>query len=509
MRKKFWLLVAGAISSGACAEVVTLNSLEQQIDAAPAVRLAEAERAVAESRHAVALAEAKPRLFAAGSVGRTRDPNRPENYLVQNFRPDGGIDEVHQRLTPQGGTHTRSTALVGVRVPLFGSREVVRRDIDDARGNIATQRLREKVARMEARKALRYAYLEAWYRQAQARLAQAYLAGENEASRVLLLRGAANLLLAADRKAIETTFLAARHAAAETAAAGAAALEQVRILSGRELGGADLERPAFAVACVNRERAEQGMPEHPELLLHAEELEHRRRLVARAGTGLTEGGVNLSHGRVRESGGGNGRSTALSVDISIPLFAGAWRRAQRGQALAEASRAELVLDNRRREYLASVGKSFGELEARDQHLRLARQRLDTAVEAQRVAAMRSASLDDEPVTGWLRTKYEVYAGAAAQLEAEMALARAQADLLDYGIECPAQAAAGDIDVNEAVGPILGAALPGIERPDALALEDALEAQPPGGAAWRAPGPDQASAPDQLLENHHHRVDNEN
>jgi outer membrane protein TolC len=483
MRTKLWFLAAGALSAGACAEGVTLKALEQHIAAAPAVRLAEAERDVAESRHAVALAAAAPRLFASGSVGRFEDPTRPEQYLVQSFRPDGAIDEYYQRLTPQDGRHTRYGAVVGVRLPLFGSREVVLRDIDSAKGNVATQRLREKVARMEALKALRYAYVDAYYRQAQARLAHAYLAGEQQASRVLLLRSAANVLLAADRKAIETTFLAARHGAIETAAAGADALERVQILSGRQLAGAGLEPPAFSIACVSRARVEQGIASHPDILFHAAELAHKRRLMAGAGAGLTEGGISLSHGRARESGGGHGHSTALSVDISIPLFAAAWRRAQRGQALAEVSKAELLLDNRRQEYLASIGKSFGELEARDQQVRLVRQRLDTALEAHRVAGLRTAMLDDDLITGWLRAKFDVYAAANAHLEAEIARARAQIDMLGYGIDCPLLPPVGD-DINAVVDPILGAALPGLHNPDTRPLAERPDEQVTGWYAWK-------------------------
>jgi outer membrane protein TolC len=471
----FLLTLAAWSAAAGAADLVTLKSLEGLVEAAPAVRLAEAERVAAESLHQVAVAGASPRLFASGVLGHARDPVRTEQYMVQTLRPDGSVDELTQRLTPAGIGHTRYGALVGVRIPLFGSREVLLRDIDSAKGNVGLQRLKEQLSRMEALKALRYAYVEAWYRRRQGRLANAFLGGEEEAKRTLLLRTSAQVLLEAERKALDGHFFTARHIAAQAAAAGADGLQRVQILAGRALPRDSLAPPAFAVDCVARAALERALDAHPDILFHAAQLEHKRRLLAAAGAGLVEGGISLSHGRAREAGGGAGHNTTVALEISLPLFAADWRRAQRGLASAEVGKAQLMLDTRRQEYLASLGRLFGDLDARGQHLRLAQQRLDAAKEAYRVAALRSDRLDPDPVAALLQAKFSLYAAANDQLEAALALARAKIDVLGYGVGCnpPAAAETGDdahraADALAQVYPLLAPGLPAKAAPGAAA-----------------------------------------
>ena len=455
MRRLVLLFGAVHVAAAVAAEPLTLAALEELVNTAPAVRLAEADRTVAETRYELALAAASPRLFVSGTVAHEKDATRPEQYLVQSFRADGTRDEFTQRLTPLASGHVHSSALIGVRVPLFGSREVIARDIDSARRSVHLQRLQQQVSKMEALKGLRYAYVDASYRQVQSRLAHTYLAGEQEAGRVLLLRKTAKVALDADIKGIETTYFSARHIATDTRAAADDAVARLQLLSGRRLGDASLATPAFAVACVSRAALENGVHSHPDIVLHAAQLEHKRRLLASSGVGLTQGGVSLSHGRAKYSDGGHGHHTALSVDLSIPLFAEQWRRAQRGQAVAEVDKAQLSLDLRRQEYLSSLGKLFGELGTRTQHLLLMRQRLDSAKEGNRVAVLRSTKLGADMLVPLLQARFNTYAAANNHLDAEIALAKAKVDVLGYGARCDSPADMGP-DVAAEVKPIITA-----------------------------------------------------
>jgi outer membrane protein TolC len=458
--RRLLVLFAGAVYTAAvAAQPLTLAALEELVNTAPALRLAEADRIAAEARHEVALAAASPRLFVSGTVAQEKDPTRPEQYIVQSFRPDGRLDVFTQRLTPLASTHVRSGALIGVRIPLFGSREVILRDIDSARHGVSLQQLQERVTRMEVLKGLRYAYVEAYYRQVQSRLAQTYLSGEREAGRILALRKTARVALDTDIKGIETTYFSARHIAQETSAAADDAIARLQILAGQRVDGAVLATPAFAVACMTRAALEKAVDTHPDIVLHAAQLEHKRRLLASAGVGLTEGGVSLSHGRAKHSDGGHGRSTALAVDISIPLFADQWRRAQRAQSAAEASKAQIMLDVRRQEYLASLGKLFGDLGTRTQHLRLMRQRLDSSREAIRVASLRSVKPGADGFLPLLQARFNTYAAANNHLDAEIALAKAKIDLLGYGTRCDREPDSAE-DVAAAITPIIAANLAG-------------------------------------------------
>lgn len=472
------LLLAGAVHAWAAAagEALTLRELEQRVAAAPAVRLAGAELAAAESRRALALAAASPRLFASASASRFADPVRPEQYTVQDVGADGSLVTSTQRLTPEGIAHTRYGALLGVRVPLFGSRELAQRDIDSADSDIELQRWQQELSRMEALKALRYAYVEAWLRPRQERLARAYLDGQAQAQSVLALRTSSHLLQASEQKTIAATWLHARQAAVAAASAAVDARQRLEILSGQPLGDARLAAPAIAAQCVTRAALENAVERHPDMRLHAARLEHRRRLLGAADAGLVEGGISLAHGRVREAGGGAGRSTAVALELSVPLFAGQWRRAQRSHAGAELARAQLLLDTRRQEYLASLPRLFGALEARGAQVRLASAHLDAAHEAHRIASQRLASLDGEPVAGLLHARYKVYAAASELLEAQLALAHARIDVLGYGVDCkPGAAIDPDSDDRDALA-LLSRPLPALSAGSARA---------PGWYAWQA------------------------
>ena len=484
--RRLLVLFAGAVHTTAAvaAQPLTLAALEDLVNTAPALRLAEADRIAAEARHEVALAAASPRLIVSGTVAKEKDPTRPEQYIVQSFRPDGTLDVFTQRLTPLASSHVRSGALIGVRVPLFGSREVILRDIDSARHSVDLQQLQERVTRMEVLKGLRYAYVDAYYRQIQSRLAQTYLSGEREAGRILALRKTARVALDTDIKGIETTYFSARHIAQETSAAADDAMARLQILAGRRVDGAALAMPAFAIACMTRPALEKAVDTHPDIVLHAAQLEHKRRLLASGGAGLTEGGVSLIHGWAKHSDGGHGRSTGLAVDISIPLFADQWSRAQRAQSAAEVSKAQIMLDVRRQEYLTSLGKLFGDLGTRTQHLLLMRQRLDSSKEAIRVAGLRSIKLGADGFLPLLQARFNTYAAANNHLDAEIALAKAKIDLLGYGTRCDRQADTGE-DVAADITPIIAGNLAG--APPASLPSPAAHAPPPSMAADRVAG----------------------
>jgi outer membrane protein TolC len=482
MRRLLLLLAATAhTASAVAAEPLTLASLEEAVDTAPALRLAEADRAAAETRQEVALAAASPRLFVSGTAAREKDPTRPEQYTVQSFRTDGSLDEFTQRLTPLGSSHGRYGALVGIRIPLFGSREIILRDIDSAKRNVDLQRLQEKVTRMEVLKGLRYAYVEAYYRQLQSRLAQTYLSGEQESERILALRKDARIALDTDIQGIETTYFTARHIAQETGAAADDALARLQILAGRRVDGAALAMPAFGIACLTRARLEQAVDTHPDIVLHAAQLEHKRRLLASSGVGLTEGGLSLSQGWAKHSDGGHGRSTALGVDLSIPLFASQWRRAQRAQAAAEAGKAQIMLDVRREEYLGSLGKLFGDLGTRRQRLLLMRQRLGSATEAIRVAGLRTTKLGGESYLPLMQARFNTYAAANDHLDAEIALEKAKIDVLGYGARCDDDTGREE-DVVAAVVPIIAWNL--AAPPPVILTDPAVQAAPPQASADR-------------------------
>jgi outer membrane protein TolC len=469
MRRATTILLALGLCAGArAAGQVSLRDLEQGIGAAPAVRLAEADRAAAEARRDVAQALAAPRLFGSVSASRFSDPFHIDEYSVQTGAPN---EPPVEYLAGSGRPVTRYGATLGVRVPLFGTRALARREIEAADGEVQLQWVREELGRAEALAALRHAYIDAWTRARQVRLAQAWLGGEERAREVLRLRESAGLLLPAEAQALRANWLAVRRAESDAQLAGDDALRRLETLAGVPLEGKRLQAPLLAAGCITRAALERAAGNQPDIRLVAAQLEQKRRLLAASGAGLVEGGLSLSHGRVREAGGGAGRATTVALDFSMPLSADRWRRAQRASASAEVERAQLVLDARRAEYAAWTARLSGELEARQAAVQAGEQRLAAAREANREARERFASLDTEPVAALLRAQFEVYQAASALLDAQAALAHAQAGALGHGVTCPmGEAAPAGTQDEEAAG-LLSQPLP-------------LPAPGPGWYAWK-------------------------
>lgn len=424
-----------ACSTAGALEPISLSVLERALDGASALRLANASTAVAESQQQVALTQLSPRLFGSGALSASRDASRPQSYHVEQWNSDGLRRDFDEVLTPQPTDYTHLEGVIGVRVALFGSRAALWQRFEGARANVQQQRLRQQVTRLEALKALRYAYVQAYHRWGQGRLAKVFLSGELQTNDAVLRREAAQLMLRADRLAVESMFLSARQQAAQTQATTAQALAQVKALSGYPLNAGQLQAPEFSVDCLSQNALLDAMPSHPEIELHVAMLAQQQQQLSSASDTWNEAGLSLSHRRVKESNGSTGHNTSLAFDFSMPLFAKQWQQAQTQAAQTQVDQAQLLLDARRQDYQDGLRHAFNELQAQRENVRLMQQRLDAATEMYRVLRLRAHQVEGERIDQLLQARFALYAAANARLESGLVLAKAQIDLLGYAQQC--------------------------------------------------------------------------
>ena len=437
-----YLVTGAAVAAPGRAGATTLAELEQRIGQSSMLRQADAQVAAAQARHEMTASDTGIRLFGSMSLTHGRDAVRPERYRIDNLQEGGLLTSSEQVLTALPVSRQRAGAQLGIRLPLFGSRQMLGEAVAQARDAVSVQRHRRKTVEMEALKALRYAYSEAYFRTAERELARDYLARESQARRYLLARGQGRMILEDEKRRLLATFSEAAQYQAEAAAAEEGALASIRAITGIELGPGQLANPGFRVDCLSAGALHDAIESHPDISYHRALAEQRRREIAAAEAGLVEGSLSVAQSAVRENGGRSGYGTAIAIDISMPLGYERWRAARRGVAVAEYRRAQLALDGRRDEYIAGVRAALRSHEVAHQRLETARQQLEAEAEGVRIAELRLARARQESEEPLLRRRYAHYSAARAVVHASLALALRDADLLGFSGGCTGAAPVG-------------------------------------------------------------------
>lgn len=430
------LYVVGSLAlAPLCARAVTLAELEARVGQSVQMRDVEAQLAVAQARDAAARADTGIRLFGSMSLAHGRDAARPERYLIENVQPDGAITAREQVLTPLPVARSRAAAQIGIRLPLFGSRQVLDEAAAQTGAAIELQRYRRKVVELEVLKALRYAYADAYYRSLEAHLARHYLQREPAARRYLDARTARGMILADEQRRLLATFSEAAQHDAEAGAAVDKALAAIHAITDMKISAGDLAAPALRVHCLSVLTLQAAIEGHPDIAYYTAQAELRRRDIGAAAAGAVEGALSFSQGASRDPGGRSGYSGNVAVDVSIPLDLARWRATRRDVALAEFQRARLALDIRRTEYRAGLDDATRAVDAARKRLEAAHQRLDAETEGVRIAELRVARARSEGEEPLIRMRAARYSAARALAQAGLALAQREADLLGFGHQC--------------------------------------------------------------------------
>ncbi|HEY4540768.1 MAG TPA: TolC family protein, partial [Noviherbaspirillum sp.] len=352
--------------------------------------------------------------------------------------------------------YTRYSAVVGLRIPLFGSRDVLMQNVRVAESDVAAAEARQQVARMEALKGLRYAYVEHYYRSQQARLADTFMQGEPEMHTMLERRRSARMLLDAEYKTLRTAFHAARNDISVAHAAAADSAEKIRLLTGHTATQFELQAPALPRACKVPARDAQEPLRHPALALYASALEEKRRALSLARPARPRSALTVSHGVHDYRHGSSGNSTALSLDLEFPLGGANAHSAAHKLAQSEVAKAELEFDLQKSEYLAALHKAERDLEVGRRHVTLVTQKLDASKEAQRVARLRASRPEGDAIEQMVKARAGLYQAYHEHVEAQLRLAKARIDLMGL-TECEA-APEQPVDVMQEATPLLTQAL---------------------------------------------------
>jgi outer membrane protein TolC len=386
----------------------SLAELEAAAVHGPTVTLAETDVALGQARLDGHRAESGFKIFSGATVANEEgDPGTD----IRNFQGAG--------------------VLVGVRHPLFGTRSHEQLDILGARTQLDAAKARVRLAERQAVLEVRRQYAHYWGGQQMVELARGFLGGEDRVSTAFAARREAGLLLEADRREFMTAFSQARRTAADAEGTTYASLDGIRRLVGRPVAEFVADEPVFPPACLDVDAARATVVAgHPELVVLRAVLREKEEARNFAGTLPVESGVNLSQLENRTFvDNQKGRATVLGVDVRFPLdFVGAYR-ARRDEAAAAFAKARLELAMRERELAASAARAIELYRVRRESLRFATDRVASAEEGVREAALRRAQLAGDVIEKHQQALFHRYRAAVDLARAQVALHEAHAELL--------------------------------------------------------------------------------
>jgi outer membrane protein TolC len=431
----------GAADPAHAATPTTLADFERRARSdAAVVQIAEEDARLQQHRLAAAEAQRGARLGAGIGLTDTREPIT--DTLARDYR--------------------RGSAQVLARWPLLDGAQAQDRARTEARGALAAAHWRVRQAEIDVVRAVRIAYTEHLRGAERLALAEALLQLEPTVAPMLAARARQSLLLEADRRELATIFDVARRDAARARAQRDEASARLRRLAAQAQAVPSLEPPRWDLRCIaSSAPLLANADRRPAVARAAAELAAREALAGQQHWAGVDGGVSLTQSLTRDIGGPSGRSTGVSVDVSVPFDWRALRDARLSEAQSAVRRARLELDAAREADSAGVDQALRDMQVRAIDLATALQRVDAAREALRVAERRARDLDGDVLEKAFKARHGLYTAAVDASEALQRLERAQAELLTYAEPCSPAAASGiEPPQWEVLPPLLAAPLAG-------------------------------------------------
>ncbi|PIF29015.1 outer membrane protein TolC [Acidovorax sp. 56] len=366
----FWL---GLQASTAWANAVPLSDLETWAQsAAPAVRVALAEKDLAAHRTEAAKAGQGGRLFGGANLGTARE----------------AVTDTTSR------SYQRAQMQLGVRWPLLGSREAQLRNVSEAEQATTARQVRLQQTQNEAVQAVRRAYVRHLRSGQRIALVEAFMAGRSTTQGLLQRRTQAGWMLEAERLGLMATFDAAEATLRAQRAAQEATLRELSRLTGRMVQAVQAAPLTWPDVCHHPETLRAQADEHPTVLLARLELEAADQIAGHLRKEGIAAGVSVAQGISKDLGGPPGHNTTVGIDISIPLDWRGQRDATLGQIQSERHRAESLLELRRGEFLEGLEQALGQWHLSQAEAAAPMKQLSAANETLRVAMLRHERLDD-------------------------------------------------------------------------------------------------------------------
>ncbi|MGC9193848.1 MAG: TolC family protein [Syntrophobacteraceae bacterium] len=402
-------MTLGTWRVNAWSQTVTLQQLEEKIQAAPQVLSAVAELEQSLHRLAARKAASGLKMQAGLSTGTFEEPL--DAYTLSNFN--------------------EATATIGLSYPLLGTRQKEQINILDARAKTWTNREKMELARRVALNTLRSYYALYWAGRRKIELSKAFLAGKNVLEQILKQRTSRGLLLDADREEFLTAFHLAARNIANARVDQIKALGIINLLTHSNFSDLSCTYPSLAQPCTIPSRLRtQILNDHPEVLLRRSLVQEQRRLLGLKTYDDVDANVQLAGTATTVYPSGiTGYGVAISFSMQLPAreLTAADCRQQASQASLEKSRYDLdqAVGQLQTDALAALAK----YRAAREDLQYQSQRLKASLESLRENKLRKGYMAGDTIEKLQKSRFEYYKAGIDLISAKTSLFQAQADLL--------------------------------------------------------------------------------
>ncbi|QNP49052.1 TolC family protein [Diaphorobacter aerolatus] len=376
-----------------------------------------AERAAASARRDIAENQNGTRVFAG--TGLT-DANEPvTDTYVRNYR--------------------RANLTIGVRWTLLAGRLSQKQNVKQAEWDIARAQMREDMAGNDAVRQVRVAAVKAAYADQRAALANAFLTERERVQGQIQARRQSGTMLGAEAMELATLNDEVNAQLKRQKQAQQDSEQAIRRIAGIE-GKLDLSTPAWPETCFDTAHLmrEDGRGQEAEQQLNVAAASSQMKLLDGGILNSVEAGVQVSHSRMKDWPGQDGRNSGVHLDVAVPLGWRQVRDARIGEWSAKRQQAEAQLQEARSLRQYDIDKGLRERALLKSEWTDAQTRLKAAQESLRVANLRRPALQGEGIVEQFQARMAAYKASVRVVDAAEKYSLAEAELLALGPECATQ-----------------------------------------------------------------------
>lgn len=385
------------------------------------MRLSRLKEHVASSNLQLVESETGAELLGSAGVARVKEPV---------------TDTLNRR-------YERVHGQVGLRWSFLGAQEARRRNVLEAKADQQTTAAQTKLLEAQAITEIGRLYVRYLRSQQREQLVQTYLDSRKAVSQRVQQRVAGGQMLRAEAMELQGYYEAAQARLAHEREVQKAALRQMGFLTGRNLRMQNAPALDLHAACTAPANLQDALQTHPALEPARHAMQGVKDKSAHTHFGGMEGGVQLSQNLSKDIGGSAGHSTAVGVDVRIPLQWRSQKQAMADKFQGQYNEAAEVYEQTRQKLGLEQQAALEQYRLRETELKTSAQRYAAAAESQRVVRLREPTVDGDGITTGIKARHAIYEAGMRYVSSAEGRDLAAIDMHYFSAGCVLQPQAQD------------------------------------------------------------------
>ena len=388
-----------------------LSEFQNNVRAAPDVLAAVAEIEESQAVMEQVQAESGIKVFGSGGTGVFREQVTDEQ--TREFQ--------------------RINLKAGIRYPLFGSKNIERKNILQAQALTQEKRFQKEQVMLESILAVRLHYINYWAANEKEKLTKLFLENETEISQILQERTLTGHLLDADRQEFLTSFLLARRNLSQITVVKQRAIGVLRLLTGSALDHFNPTFPELETPCIDPALlSAKILDDHPQLRLLQSVVDEHLKLVELAGESHLKSNLALfSNFSCDVPGTEPGYGLAMEFRVDFPGKLKQAESAHRKLARAALKKVQRQLESISSHLLIDAQETLNQFLVSEKNIDFSLRRIQAAQERVRESLLRYAYLPGDVIEKVQQARFDYYMAAIAYIDAHVQKLQQSAKLLSY------------------------------------------------------------------------------